>query len=141
MNTTVQHIYDISQSGFYISTVSIAIMLSIILFIGMILFALIELFRGMGKYNDDAEGEKSLLIIFTLRDTFLVTSIYVIVDLMRSIQIYHAGGTTVQPVLLGYFSLLSPIAEFILHCILALIVFRRLNILKRWLSANKISKS
>ncbi len=143
MNNYSNDFFAMMQSPFYTSLLSAITILSIILCVGLFIFVAYELIKGVWKFNEGTSSNIWLIIVATLRDTFLITTIYMIIDLLRSIGIYQTTATNLQPDLIGWIRLSSPLLEFFLYVILAAVIYRRLKVIRYWLENNghKIDKS
>lgn len=140
MESTAEHLYNISQSYGYKLFIAVVIILAVVLLAAVIVFAIKEGLHGILRYKEGTDSDKWLIVISTLRDTFSITAIYICLDLLRYVIQYQESSTPINLTLAGYILLATPFLEFTFYCFLALIVTRRLKVLSAWLAKNASSQ-
>jgi len=123
-----------SSSGFnnLLNFVSIFMALAAV---SLAIFSVIE-YRNSFRYQSDDTADDPWVVLFeTMRDSFLISAIYVSIDYLRQSNALSANDFSVGvPTLVR---IISPFIELVIFGIAAMIILKRLFALRRWLELRR----
>ena len=135
--TKLTKFYEFTQSVAY-GRISISFaLISLVFAVGLVALAFAYFGRGRENTSIQPAVQPWVLVIATLRDSFLITILYLSEDFLYRYTSFVDSATTKAPIFLIYLRQAEPFLGILLLALIFAIAFIRITALTHWLTAQK----